>query len=83
MWLQKKANDILGCINRNIVSKSCEVLVSFCSVLVRPHIEYFVLDTALHEGCRQIGTSSEEGNKEDQEDGHQALGGKVERTGHV
>ena len=41
------------------------------------------LDTALQEGCQQIGTSSEDGNKDDQGAGNQALLGKAERTGHV
>ena len=35
----EKANAILGSINRSIVSKSCEVLVSLYSALVRPHLE--------------------------------------------
>ena len=38
----KKANPILGCINRGIVSKSHKVLVPFYLVLVRPHLEYCV-----------------------------------------
>ena len=37
----KKANAILGCINRNIVSKSREVLALLSSVLIRPHLEFW------------------------------------------
>ena len=39
MWLQKKANATLGCIDRSIVFKSCKVLVPLYSALVRPHLE--------------------------------------------
>uniref|UniRef100_A0A8D2J9C5 Transmembrane channel-like protein n=1 Tax=Varanus komodoensis TaxID=61221 RepID=A0A8D2J9C5_VARKO len=35
----KRANAILGCFNRNITSKSCEVLVPLCSALVWPHLQ--------------------------------------------
>ena len=38
----KKANAILGHINRSVVSKSHEVLVSVCSALIRPHLKYCV-----------------------------------------
>ena len=38
----KKANAVLGCISRNIVSKSCEVVVLLYLSLIRPHLEYCV-----------------------------------------
>lgn len=46
MWLQyttvAKTNRVLGCISKAIASRSGEVILLFCSTLVKPQLEYCV-----------------------------------------
>ncbi|GAB0182516.1 hypothetical protein GRJ2_000716900 [Grus japonensis] len=38
----QKANRVLGCIKRDVTSRSMEVILPLCSPLMRPHLEYCI-----------------------------------------
>ena len=62
--IAQKANDILGCIKRSIVSRSKEVILLLCSVLVRPHL-HPDMEFSVQQKYKLVGVCPEEGHKND------------------
>jgi len=70
----KKANKMLGCINKGITSKDKEAIIQLYSTILRPHLEYCaVVVPTKQKRCGQAGKAPEKGHKDDQKIGKPAV----------
>ncbi|GAB0183754.1 cAMP-dependent protein kinase inhibitor alpha [Grus japonensis] len=79
----KKANRVLGCINKGIASRDEEVVIPLSASQATPGTLCSVLVPTIQKRCGQAGEGPEKGHQDDQRTGRPAIGGKAERTGFV
>jgi len=76
----QKANHILACIKRSIVSRLKEVILPFYSVVVRPgHLNTYV-KFSVQERHELVGACPKEGHKDVPREGTPSLQGQAKRT---
>jgi len=79
----QKANCILGCIKRSVVSRFRELILPLCSGETPHGVPHPALEPPAHERHGPVGAAPEEGHKNDPRAGAPLLWGKAERVGAV
>ncbi|GAB0192413.1 mitochondrial enolase superfamily member 1 [Grus japonensis] len=69
----KKANRMLGCINKGITNRDKEVIIPLSAFQATPAIPCSILVPAVQKSCGQAGDSPEEGHQDDQRTGKPAM----------
>ena len=65
----QKANCILGCIKRSVVSRSREVISSLCAGETSPGVLHPDVESSVQERHGPVGANPEGGHKNDPRDG--------------